>query len=169
MTSIDASTMTGAIVGKTINATTGLSTEGFTGATGGTTLKLGSAADVIKFTDATTASTKSNTIKLGAGDDTADIVTGGSGATYVFGEAGDDTVQINGIASTDLVDLGAGTDTLIADGTNASAILRGVENVTVNAGATLSVSSADSALAVTAKANGGAVDVTGLSAAHPSQ
>ncbi|MDB9719395.1 hypothetical protein OAA66_00850 [Planktomarina temperata] len=164
MTSVDASTMTGAVVGSTINATSGLSTEGFTGATAGTTLKLGSGADNIKFTDSTSAATGSNTIKLGAGDDTADIVTGGSGATYVFGEDGDDTVQINGIASTDLVDLGAGDDTLIADGTNASAILRGVENVTVNAGATLSVGSADTALAVTAKASGGAVDVTGLSA-----
>ena len=131
----------------------------------GTTVKLGSAADNIKFTDATSAASKSNTIKLGAGNDTTDVVTGGSGATYIFGEASDDTVQVNGLASTDLVDLGAGNDTLTVAGTNANAILRGVENLKVAAAATaLSISSADTALVTSAAANGGAVSVTGLSA-----
>lgn len=160
---VNAAGMTGAIKGKTIDATTGLSTEGFTGSANGTTLLLGTGADNVSFTDAT-AATKSNTIKLGAGNDTLTFTTAGAGGNYVFGEAGDDLVQADGLSANDLVDLGVGTDTLRVAGTNADVVLRGVENLTVNKAATIAINSADTALAVTAKADNSAVSVTGLSA-----
>jgi hypothetical protein len=165
LSTLDASAMTGAIVGKTISSTSGLSSEGMTGGTSGSTIKLGSGADNIKFTGAE-ASNKSNSIKLGAGDDTIDVANSGSGATYVFGEAGDDTIKMSVINADDIVNGGAGDDTLkLAVSTSHAGILRGVENVSMTGTSTFALTSADNALAVTANADGADddINITGLS------
>jgi hypothetical protein len=159
-TSVDASGMTGAIVGKTINATTNLSTEGFTGSSDGTTILLGSGADNISFNDSTSASTKSNTIKMGAGNDTLSLAADATGNTYVFGEAGDDNFTItNNLTASDLVDGGTGTDTLTLNGTDVL-VARSVENVVVDAtsGASLTVNSSDIAQTITVKNDADAND-----------
>jgi hypothetical protein len=158
---ITATGMTGAIVGNTID-TSGYSSEGFTGSGDGSSILLGSGADNILFTDATTASTKSNTVKLGAGNDTLDATTSGSGANYFFGEAGDDLIRVATLDGDDLVDAGSGTDTVRFVGTNANVVMKGVENVVVSSGATLTINSADQAAAVTARADNNAVQVEGL-------
>jgi len=164
---LTATSNTGGVVAKTLDSA-GYASDVITGNSAGTTILLGSGNDNLQFVDGANAG-ESNIIKLGAGDDKLRVTTN-NGYTYVFGEDGNDDVVINAIDTNDLVDLGAGTDTLTLDNANAStAILRGVENLVIKArvgGKSVTINAADSALNVTAiaEADGADVDVENLTA-----
>lgn len=162
---ITATGFSGAVTTGTVSATTGYVGADIVGNSAGSSVLLGSGNDNIGFTGATTASTGSNTVKLGAGDDRAVVNVAGSGSTYVFGEAGNDTVRVTGtaLAVDDLVDLGAGDDTLNVDVAASTLILRGVENLTLTKAATsATIGSADGALSVTQTVGNTAVDLNDL-------
>ena len=167
ISTLSAGTYTGAMTTGTVNATTGFVGDDIVGATTGTSVILGSGNDNIGFTDATSATTYSNTVKLGAGNDKLLATTAATGATYIFAEAGDDAVSIGAHDAADLIDMGTGTDTLTITGNSTGSVLRGVENITINSTATsVVVNSADQAAAVTYKVGAGtAAAVTGLKAA----
>lgn len=167
VTTLSATNNSGAITTGTVDAT-GFAANVITAGANGASVLLGAGNDNIGFT--TTAS-KSSTIKLGAGDDKLLLTTTGSG-TYVFGEAGNDTIKAkNGLTVSDLIDGGEGTDTLVLDAAANTMVLRGVEKLTLTNTATGAnvINSADSAIAVTVEAGttgAGAVatgaDITGL-------
>jgi len=166
ISTLSAGAYTGAVTTGTVSATTGFVDADIVGATTGTSVILGSGNDNIGFTDATSATTYSNTVKLGAGNDKLLATTAATGATYIFAEAGDDAVSIGAHDASDLIDMGTGTDTLTITGNSTGSVLRGVENITINSTATsVVVNSADQAAAVTYKVAGTAAAVTGLKAA----
>jgi len=160
---------TGGITGVTALASNSIySADNITGDATGLSVLLGSGNDNMKITEAANSSS-SNTIKLGAGNDILDLYNNATvGATYVFGEDGDDTIRVNtaALASTDYVNGGAGTDTLDMNVSGSTLTLTDVENLTLEGANTTIVSSSNVALAVDHKiaANGNAVSITGLSA-----
>jgi hypothetical protein len=169
---LSASEMTGNLTGGTIPAT-GYAPNGIVGVSTGSTVLLGSGNDNLAFTANATSNT--NTVKLGAGNDTLDFTKNTTNASFVFGEAGDDTIRVNGaqgITANDLIDAGAGNDTVVVNQSSSNALLlRGVENLTLTSSATgaNTINSADSALAVTAQVGTGGntatdVNITGLTA-----
>jgi len=153
LSTLSATANTGGITGSTALVGTNIySTDNIAGATTGLTMLLGSGVDNLMVTEAA-ASTKSNTIKLGAGNDILDFTNAGAGATYIFGEAGDDTVKVGvaALETTDLIDLGTGTaDKLVLDNSLTNNLtLRGVEQVDLSGtGATQTFANDDSATAV---------------------
>lgn len=153
---INAVNNTGGLVDADLNATTGLATNTISLVTTGGTVITGSGADNLNITD--NATSGSNTVKLGAGNDKLVFVNNaGVGASYIFGEAGDDAVTVTtaALVSTDVVNLGEGTDTLNLDGTlaNNAMVLRGVENVNITGtGNTQTFTNADQATAIVFKA-----------------
>jgi len=150
---INAGDFTGVIYTGKDNDNDGFAENAIQGNSEGTTVILGSGADQIGFTDAASAG-KANTIKLGDGNDSLALTTN-SGYNYIFGEGGDDKVQIDDIDTNDLVNLGAGTDTLILDlnAGNSTAVLKGVENLKVKGDAdadhNVTINSSDTPLNVT--------------------
>ncbi|MDB2465973.1 hypothetical protein N9X08_04870 [Planktomarina temperata] len=166
VTSINASTMTGALTTGTANATTGFVDGAITGAATNATILLGSGSDNIGFTSA--AATKSDSVKLGAGNDMLVLNAAGAGPVVVMGEAGDDHIRVvtTALEVTDVINGGDGTDTVtLAVGGANELLLRGVETVKMTTAATgTQTFTADKALAVTASVNGSAVDVVSLSA-----
>lgn len=169
ISTFSATAYTGAMTTGTVSATTGYVGDDIVGSTDGASVLLGSGNDNIGFTSAEDAAGESNTVKLGAGNDKLLLNAAGSQATYVFGEAGDDSVSVDTSALTanDLIDLGAGTDTLRMNVGGANTlVLRGVENVDLTSTATgaITVNSADSALNVTANVNNSAVNLIDLTA-----
>lgn len=161
---------TGGITGSTALVGTNIySTDDIDGATTGLTMMLGSGNDNLKVTEAA-AATKTNTIKLGAGNDILHLTNAGAGATYVFGEAGDDTIKVDSVAleTTDLISGGEGTDTLVLTGNLVhNLVLLGVENINLDGttGAKTTVSSSDTAVAFNVKvADNDEVDLAGLTA-----
>ena len=168
VTTLSATNNSGAITTGTVDATTGFVDKAITAGTNGASVLLGAGNDNIGFT-ATTA--KTSTVKLGAGDDKLLLKAGGAaGATYVFAEAGNDTIKIEGTSAltvSDLIDGGEGTDTLVINNNVANTmVLRGIEKLTLtkNANGVNVINSADSAVAVTAKVDANAVDIDGLTA-----
>jgi hypothetical protein len=166
VTSVDASGNSGAVTTGTANATTGFASGTITGATGASTILTGAGADNIGFTSAST--TKTDSIKLGAGDDMVLLNAAGAGAVVVMGEGGDDHVRIvtSTVSAADVINGGDGDDTVtVAVGGANGLLLRDVENVTLTSAATgTQTFTADEAVAVTAKVNGNVVDVVNLSA-----
>ena len=159
---------TGGIVDADLTAATGLASNQMTGDTAGLSFLTGSGADNVAITDA--ATTNSTTVKLGAGADKLLLTKSGSASTYIFGEAGDDTIKIatgTDIDANDLIDGGAGTDTLIvADADAQTWVLRGIENVILTSAAIAAntINSSDTALAITAQVDGTAVNLATLTA-----
>ena len=144
----DASAKTGAVSVAATDSDTGLASDAITGVAAGSTIQTGSGADHIDFESGASAG-KVNTIKLNAGDDTAEV-TVGSGYLSLLAGAGDDTVYTGSTDSNDYIDGGTGDDTVVLTGTN-SATLRAVENVTVKTSGTLDATNSTTALAVNAK------------------
>jgi len=140
----NASNFSGVVYTGKDNDNDGLAQNNIEGDDDGTSVLLGSGNDQIGFIDQADAK-KSNTIKLGAGNDSLNVTTD-KGYTYIFAEDGDDTVAIDDVDANDLVDLGAGNDTLTLTG-DSTLVARGVENLTVKS-ATVDINSADSALKV---------------------
>jgi hypothetical protein len=63
------------------------------------------------------------------------LTSSGSGAVFVFGGAGDDTISaLSALGAGDLIDGGTGTDTLILNAANENnaMVMRSIENVTIN-------------------------------------
>jgi hypothetical protein len=112
ISTLTATSMTGALTTGTVQ-TNGFVNQNITAHADGASLLLGSGADNIGFQN-TNATAKASTVKLGAGDDKLLLDAAGVGAVYVFGEAGDDHVRVatSTLTNNDLIDLGAGTDTL---------------------------------------------------------
>ena len=166
VTSVNASTMTGSLTTGTADATTGFVDGAITGAATNATILLGSGSDNIGFTSA--AASKSDSVKLGAGNDMLVLNAAGAGPVVVMGEAGDDHIRVvtTALEVTDVINGGDGTDTVtLAVGGANELLLRGVETVKMTTAATgTQTFTADKALAVTASVNGSAVDVVSLSA-----
>lgn len=165
---LSASTYTGVMTTGTVSTTTGYVDADIVGATTGSSILLGSGNDSIGFTGATSASTSTNAVKLGAGNDQLVLNVAGSGGSFVFGEAGDDKIQVNttALGTEDLIDGGEGTDELKLNVASNTMVLKGIENLTLTSSATgtQTINSADSALAVTANVAGTAVDLNDLTA-----
>jgi len=144
---------TGGITGSTALAAGNIySTDTIDGSTQGFTMMLGSGVDNLLVNEQA-ANAKTNTIKLGGGNDILDVANAGAGATYIFGEAGNDTIRIKTTAleTTDLVDGGEDSDTLTITGDLVNNIvLLGVENLVLDGttGALTTISSSDQALVV---------------------
>ena len=164
---LTATTYTGVMTTGTVSSTNGYVDADIVGSVEGASILLGSGNDSIGFTGATNAATKSNTVKLGAGDDQLVADVAGTGDTYIFGEAGNDQIRIDttNLGTGDLIDGGAGTDTVLLNvgGAN-SLVLRSVENLnlTSTATGTQTINSSDTALNVTANVDGSAVDLADL-------
>jgi hypothetical protein len=115
---------------------------------------LGSGADNVLINEQAAAG-KTNTIKLGGGNDIVDINNAGDGTTYIFGEAGNDTMRVKTVAleTTDLISGGTGTDTLVLTGNLVNnLVLLDVENVYLDGttGAKTSLSSSNVGVVFTA-------------------
>ncbi len=167
--SITATANTGGLVDADVSATTGYATNAIDGATTGLAMLLGSGDDNLKVDEAA-ASGKTNTIRLGAGDDRLHVENAGAGATYIFGDAGDDLILVDSVAleTTDLISGGAGNDTLRITGDLVNNLtLLGVENLQLDGttGALTTISSSDIAVAVNVKvADADDIDLGGLRA-----
>lgn len=167
---LNAGNFAGSITTGTVSATTGLVDADIVGsAAEGSLVILGSGDDNIGFTGATSAATKSDTVKLGSGNDKVVLNAAGTGPVYVFGEAGNDTVSVatSALTASDLIDGGSGSDTVSMNVAGANAlVLRGIENLelTSTAAGAITINSADGALAVTAKTNNSAVNLIDLTA-----
>jgi hypothetical protein len=168
--SITASASTGGIVGGTLDATTGRSTDVITADSSGLSIVLGSGVDNINVSTAGTLSSASNLVKLGSGSDILELSGKGS-ATFIYAEGGDDTIHSStDLTSSDLVDGGAGTDTLELDASSHSLIAKEIEKVTLgadkaNADSSLTFTSVDSAVEITnINTNAKATSLTGLKA-----
>jgi hypothetical protein len=165
--SITATANTGGLVDADVSATTGYATNAIDGATTGLTMLLGSGADNLKVDEAAAAG-KSNTIRLGAGNDRIHVENAGVGATFIFGDDGDDTIYVDSVAleTTDLISGGAGTDTLRITGDLVNNLtLLGVENLELDGttGALTTISSSDRDVAVNVKvADADDIDLAGL-------
>ena len=157
---LSASDYTGNLTTGTANATTGFASGTITGSSAGTVITLGSGTDNIGVVDAS-AATKSTTVKLGAGDDKI-LINAAGNAMYVFGEAGNDSISAatTALDSADVIDGGAGTDTLYLDNiaANNAMVLKGIENVIIKASVggdgtaqTQTFTNDDDATAITAK------------------
>ena len=150
----NASTNTGGIVGKDLNATAtlnnGTTTDVLTMSSTGSLIQTGSGADNINVNTAALLSTNSAIIKLGDGNDILNLSAVGSSGEFVYAEAGDDTIYVGGLlTSSDLIDGGAGTDTVnFVTGTHAL-IAKGIENVKVEAATTVDFVTVDSGVAIT--------------------
>ncbi|WP_313304106.1 beta strand repeat-containing protein [Stutzerimonas balearica] len=172
---VDAREMTGALLG-TADTDAGI-TQGFVatagnaldGAATGSSLLLGNGDDNIGFQSKTTASTQSDSILMGGGNNKL-YVEKGVGSLSVLAQGGNDTVLLGGtnaLTANDIVSLGAGNDTVIVNnGAANQLVLAGVESLTLtkNASHANAIVSADSALTVTAQADNNAVGITGLTA-----
>ena len=89
---LSAADYTGSLTTGTADATTGfVPADAITGSANGTVITLGSGTDNISVKDVS-AATKSTTVKLGAGDDKVTVNAAGN-AIYVFGEAGNDSIN----------------------------------------------------------------------------
>jgi hypothetical protein len=168
--SITASASTGGIVGGTLDATTGRSTDVITADSSGLSIVLGSGVDNINVSTAGTLSSASNLVKLGSGSDILELSGKGS-ATFIYAEGGDDTIYSStDLTSSDLVDGGAGTDTLELDASSHSLIAKEIEKVTLGADkagadSSLTFTSVDSAVEITnINTNAQATSLTGLKA-----
>ena len=164
---LSAADYTGNLTTGSANATTGFATGTITGSSAGTVMTLGSGTDNIGVVDAS-AATKSTTVKLGAGDDKLVMNAAGT-AMYVFGEAGNDSISAatTGLDSADVVDGGAGTDTLTLDGSlvNNAMVLKSIENVTISGtGQAQTFTNDDDATAITWKTDNSAVNLVNLAA-----
>jgi hypothetical protein len=157
VSSLTATANTSGISGSTALVSGNIySTDTIDGATTGLALLLGSGADNVLINEQAGAG-KTNTIKLGGGNDIADINNAGDGATYIFGEAGNDTMRVKTVAleTTDLISGGTGTDTLVLTGNLVNnLVLLDVENVYLDGttGAKTSLSSSDVGVVFTTQA-----------------
>ncbi len=141
------------------------------GASTGLAVLLGSGADNINVVDAS-ATNKSTTVDLGANNDMLTYAKGNAGGkSFIFGKDGDDSIKLtgaNGFKTTDYIDGGAGTDTLVLDSTKANDLtLNAIENITLTGAgtATTTINTNSGALAVDAQlAGGNAVNIAGLTA-----
>ena len=172
---LTATTNTDGIFGKVApGSADGRSDDVIVADSSGLTMLLGSGADNVNVSTAGTLTSTSNLIKLGAGSDTLELSAKGA-ATYIYGEAGDDTVVAGTagaglLTSSDLVDGGEGTDTLVLLQGTHSLLAKGIENVTLGADNTanatsVTFTSVDSAVAVSytnTNATAQAVTVAGL-------
>jgi len=155
------------------NMTTGaVGSDGFAasdivGGADGTSVLLGSGADKIGFTGAEDTATDTNTVKLGAGNDTIEVNAAGSGNTVVFGEAGDDVVSsiTTALAATDVMIGGEGTDTFKST-VNDTLVLQEFEILNLDSGGTdhtVTITSSGQAMTVTGEVGADqALTVTGL-------
>lgn len=165
---LTATANTGGIAGSTALATGNIySTDTIDGDVTGLTMFLGAGADNLLINEQAGAG-KTNTLMLGAGNDIADLVNAGAGATYVFGEAGNDHIRVKTTAleATDLISGGTGTDTLTLTGNLVHNLaLASVEYVNLEAttGAKTTVLSADTKVVFTTNAVANdSVDLAGL-------
>ena len=161
----NAATNTGGIVGKDLNVTAGLdngtTADVLTMSSTGSLIQTGSGNDNINVNTSALLSTNNAIIKLGAGNDTLYLTAGNSGE-YVYAEDGDDTIYVaTALASNDLIDGGAGIDTVNFAATTHSLIAKGIEKVGVNGATTVNFVSIDSAIAIT-DTGAGAVTFTNL-------
>ena len=148
VSSLTATANTSGISGSTTLVSGNIySTDTIDGATTGLAMLLGSGADNLLINEQAAAG-KTNTIKLGGGNDIVDINNAGDGTTYIFGEAGNDTMRVKTVAleTTDLISGGTGTDTLVLTGNLVNnLVLLDVENVYLDGttGAKTSLSSSN--------------------------
>jgi Ca2+-binding RTX toxin-like protein len=101
----------GAATLKNINAIAAgpITTDTITGSTGGINALFSANSDSVKITSNATSGT--NTVKLGAGADTLNFVSVNTANNYLFGEDGNDSINVTG-AGTSYIDGGTGNDTI---------------------------------------------------------
>jgi hypothetical protein len=149
----DASNSTGAVTQATTTSTTltnGMSSKSLDLHSDGGAVTLGAGEDIVGVDTSAVFSTNSTTVKLGAGNDKLTVAAVGSGKNYIFAEAGDDTIYLaTALNSTDLVDGGAGNDTLNLAADDYTLIAKSIENVGVEGATTVSLTSADTSMAIT--------------------
>jgi len=137
-----------------LSITSGSGDDSITGGSGNDAILSGEGADLISV------GVGRDTVSAGLGADT--IVVTSTGNMTIYGDAGNDTINMSSyLTSGDVIDGGANSDTVVLTGTtNAASIGASVVNVETfllaNDGATLSINSAD----VTALAAGVTVDLT---------
>jgi len=152
--SLNATANTGGIITAHTITTEGL-TKGMSSAAlvmdrDGSAILLGEGSDNINVSATNLATTASGTIKLGAGDDKVNYSASGSGKVFIFGEDGNDTIYLGAdLGSSDLVDGGAGTDTLSLGAGTYSAVVKGIETLNINGAVTASFTSTDTAMTIT--------------------
>ena len=169
-------TVTNLNIGKNVALTIGKDTnaDGFndsaslkTSSTDNSTIQLGDKSDNLTIIDQAPAN-KTNTIKMGGGDDYLTFSKGTATDVIDLG-SGDDNMLLKGkaLTSTDVIKAGDGTDTLTVANSAAanSMVLMGMENLVLNSKATGAnvINFADTPLNVTIKANNAAYSLTGLS------
>lgn len=164
---LSAADYTGNLTTGSVVAATGFISGTITGSANGTVMTLGSGADNIGVIDAS-AGTKSTTVKLGAGDDKVTVNAAGN-AIYVFGEAGNDSINAvtTALSSADVIDGGEGTDTLYLDGSlaNNAMVLKSIEKAIISGtGSAQTFTNDDSATIITWQVDNSAVNLVNLTA-----
>ena len=153
---LDATSNTGGIVASATqvdtiatNLTYNMSTAAITMHRDGGSVLLGSGNDNINVSATNVSSTGTTLVKTGAGNDMIDFSANGSGKTYLYAEAGDDSIYLGAaLGSNDVVDGGAGTDTLSFTNGTFNFIAKGVENAKVNAATTVNFVTTDTKTAI---------------------
>jgi hypothetical protein len=169
ITTLFGQTSSASVTTGTVSSSTGYADADIVGSTSGASILLGSGDDSIGFTAAGAAAANTSTVKLGSGNDQLVLNAAGSAGVSVFGEHGDDKIQVTTTATgtDDVIDGGAGTDTVLVDVDGATLVMKSVENLIIDStggNVATTINASDVAQTVILEVGTAETSVTGLKA-----